>query len=151
MREWFMIISLVVCSMALGILLSECNQTVRVERVVVRDTIVVRDTVRITIPERVVNSRVHARKVNRSSTVSYRADTTLGDGVTMQIEFVPDSMVFNVALRVPARDTVLPRVITIERAIGTPQNTRQSVGTGIMHAFLYGVLIGAGVILLVLR
>jgi len=151
MREWFLIISLVVCSMALGILLSECNRSLRVERIVLRDTVVVRDTVHITIPERVINSRVHARKINRSSTVTYRADTTLGDGVTMLIEFVPDSMVFNVDVRVPARDTVLPRAITIERAIGTTQNTQQSTGTGIMHAFLYGVLIGAAAILLVLR
>jgi hypothetical protein len=149
MREWFLIISLVVCSMALGILLSECNRSVRVERIVLRDTIVVRDTVRITIPERVINSRVHARKTNRSSTVTYRADTTLGDGVTMLIEFVPDSMVFNVDVRVPGRDTVLPRAITIERAIGTPQNTPQSASTGVAHAFLFGLLIGAAVVLLI--
>ena len=151
MRDALLVAAAIALGLALGTWLAECNRPVRTERVLLRDTVVVHDTVRITIPERVINSQLRAKKITRSSTTLYRADTTLGDGVKMLIEFVPDSMVFNVDVRVPARDTVLPRAITIERAISTTQNTQQSTGTGIMHAFLYGMLIGAAVILLVLR
>ena len=150
MRDALLVAAAIALGLALGTWLAECNRPVRTERVLLRDTVVVRDTVRITIPERVINSQLRAKKIAQSSVVSYRADTTLGDGVTMQIEFVPDSMLFNVAVHVPARDTTVPRTLAIERTIGAELPAREPE-SGTVTAFLTGVLVGIVAVLLVVR
>jgi hypothetical protein len=150
MRDALLIAAAIALGLALGTWLAECNRPMRTERVVFRDTVVVRDTVRITIPERVINSQLRAKKITQSSTTLYRADTTLGDGVTMQIEFVPDSLLFNVAVRVPARDTAVPRTLALERTLQAELPTREREGST-FTAFLTGVLVGIVAVLLVVR
>jgi len=150
MRDVLLVAAAIALGLALGTWLAECNRPVRTERVLLRDTVVVRDTVRITIPERVINSQLRAKKIAQSSTTLYRADTTLGDGVTMQIEFVPDSLLFNVAVHVPARDTTVLRTLAIERTIQAELPAREREGSTVT-AFLTGVLVGIVVVLLVVR
>ena len=150
MRDALLVAAAIALGLALGTWLAECNRPVRTERVLLRDTVVVRDTVRITIPERVINSQLRAKKITRSSTTLYRADTTLGDGVKMQIEFVPDSLLFNVVVHVPARDTAVPRTVTVERTLQAEFPTREREGST-LTAFLAGVLVGIVAVLLIAK
>jgi hypothetical protein len=150
MRDVLLVAAAIALGLALGTWLAECNRSVRTERVVLRDTVVVRDTVRITIPARVINSQLRAKKITQSSVVTYRADTTLGDGVTMLIEFVPDSLIFDVAVHVPARDTAVPRTVVVERTLQAELPTREREGSTVT-AFLAGVLVGIVAVLLIAR
>jgi hypothetical protein len=150
MRDVLLVAAAIALGLALGTWLAECNRSVRTERVVLRDTVIVRDTVRITIPARVINSQLRAKKITQSSTILYRADTTLGDGVTMLIEFVPDSLIFDVAVHVPARDTAVPHTVVVERTLQAELPTREREGSTVT-AFLAGVLVGIVVVLLIAR
>ena len=68
----------------------------------------------------------------------------------MQIEFVPDSLLFNVVVHVPARDTAVPRTVTVERTLQAEFPTREREGSA-LTSFLAGVLVGIVAVLLIAK